>query len=129
MCFIIYKYVFLACVQVLKTYRNNKMLSRYLMTIIQIDDSLDPTDVVRHFGVDSKFAAFTAAFAETRDAKDGPFVVYRAEEGTARVAGAGIDPPFTITSAKHVVRDEIVLVDLPARRRLHYGNLHETVRR
>lgn len=39
---------------------------------VEVDDSLDPADVVGHFGINAVLAAFTAAFAEASDPKNCP---------------------------------------------------------
>jgi hypothetical protein len=77
---------------------------------IQVDDSLDPGDIVGHLGVDTVFAALAAALAETGDAENGPAVAHLAEQRSARITGARIDAPLAVAGAKHVLRDEIIFV-------------------
>ena len=50
---------------------------------IQVDDSLDPGDIVGHLGVDTVLAALATALAETGDAENGPAAAHLAEQRPA----------------------------------------------
>jgi hypothetical protein len=84
---------------------------------------LDPADVIWHFGVNAELAALAATLSKAGDAENGPPVADRAEKWATRVAGARVDPPFAIASAKHVLRDEVILVHFTTRRGFHNGHL------
>lgn len=56
------------------------ILRKPLDPSIQVDDSLYPTDVIWHFGVDAELATLATAFPETGDTEDSPPVTYRAEK-------------------------------------------------
>ena len=51
-----------------------------LDTAVQIDDSLDPADVIWHFSIDAEFAALATSLSKAGDAKDGPSVANRTEK-------------------------------------------------
>lgn len=81
------------------------MLDIALDAAVQIDDSLNPGDVVWHFGINAELASLATTFSETGDAEYGPPVAHRTEKWAARITCTRIDPPFTIAGAKHVVGD------------------------
>ena len=91
--------------------------------VVEVDDAADPADVVGHFGVDAVLAALAAALAEAGDAEDGPPVADGTQQRPARIAGARIDAALAVAGAEHVLRQQVVLVHLAARRRVHDRHL------
>ena len=69
---------------------------------VQVDNSLNPANVIGNFGVDSVFATFTAALAETGDTENGPAIANLTQKWAPRIAGARVNATLAVARAEPI---------------------------